>query len=680
MLEIRLLGEQRVVDDGTIVTAAQTPRALALLAQLLLRAGEDVPRAQLAGLFWPESSDEQALTNLRRELHQVRKSLPRAQDHLVSDVRNLRWEDGPDCLSDVQEFQTMERAARAAAAAGDVSGFRVAAEGAVAAYAGDLLPARYDDWVLLERDQLRRRCVWLLDRLIEHHRGAGDVGQAVSSARRRTELEPLEESGYRLLMELYARAGDRAAALNSYHRCASLLERELGVAPDPATTRLYEHLVAATGDQVVDRPVAAAGRRARLPLVGREEPMASIEARWAAARDGRPGLHLVTGEAGVGKSRLIDEVAVRAAREGAGVARARCFAGRARLAMAPVAEWLANRTLRAQRDQLDPLWAAEVERLVPAAAGRPRTQPQPMVDAWQRHRFFEGLVWAVLAGDRPTLLVLDDLQWCDSDTLTWLQLLFRLGSRAPLLVLAGARTEEMADNPDLTDALRALRHDRLVTTSELAPLDVAATEALARHLGGDVSDIASLHAATGGYPLFVVESSRAGVTSAPRADVVGRLPAVHAVLSGRLAQLGADALDVAQLGAAVGRDFSLDLLTEASDLPPDAVVSAVDELWRRRIVVQTQSRHVRLRARPAARDRLRGDEHRRRRQLLHRRLAQAMELLQRRPTHCRGGGGRRPVRPRRSVRPGGAGYTYGRRGGHGACSPTTTRSVTTTGP
>jgi len=626
MLEIRLLGEQRIVDGGVVVTAAQSSRALTLLTQLVLHTGEDLPRAQLASLFWPDSSDEQALTNLRRELHQLRKSLPSAERCLVSDVRSLRWQTERDCWCDVVAFQAAAAAAKAAAAVDDVAGFGAAAEQAVAAYAGDLLPARYDDWIIAERERLRRLCVNLLDGLVDHRRADDDVGRAVAYARRRTELEPLEESGYRALMELQARSGDRAAALHSYHRCASLLERELGVAPDPMTTALYESLVGLrSGRRGRHPPVDQPGARARVPLVGRGEPLAAVEARWRAAVDGRPGIHVVSGEAGVGKTRLIEEVAMRAERSGANVARARCFAGRARLAMAPVAEWLASRSLEAQRDHLDPTWTAEVERLVPAAAGSPRRQPQPMVDAWQRHRFFEGLAWAVLAGGRPTLLVLDDVQWCDPDTLTWLQLLFRLGANAPLLVLAGARAEEMADNADLSDALRALRRDGLMSSTELSPLDAESTAALVRHLGGPDSDAASVHAATGGFPLFVIESSRSGVASPTRSDVVGRLPRVHAVLSGRLAQLGPEAGAVARLAAAVGRDFSLELLTEASDLPQDAVVSAVDELWRRRIVVQ-HSRATYDFAHDLLRDTAYAETTPPQRVLLHRRLAQAMEL------------------------------------------------------
>ena len=604
MLEIRFLGEQSVVDDGTNVTAAQSSRALMLLAQLVLHPGEAISRVHLAGLFWPESSDEQALTNLRRELHTLRRGLPNSERCLVAQTRTLLWTPDAEVSCDVTSFQQAADRARVADEANDREAHALAASEAVSNYRGDLLPAHYEDWVLEERDQLRRRCVELLDALIERAALNDDVGSGVEYARRRTELEPLEDGGYRTLMELQARSGNRAAALNTYHRCVSLLERELGVSPDPMTTALYEEL-AGTGtttreqasDEVGTAVAPSVGIR-QLPLVGRKNQLDALRQRWAEACAGQGGLHVVNGESGVGKSRLIAEVAKEAERDGAVVARARCFAGRARLAMAPVAEWLGSETLVRQRDRLDQVWAAEVERLVPSTTA-PRERLQPMVDAWQRHRFFEGLARAVLDSGRPTLLILDDLQWCDADTMTWLQLLFRLGDGSPLLVLASARVEDAEVNPPVTQALRALSRDGLMTVTELEPLTPEQTAELAELLNIS-TDVGAVHAATGGYPLFVIESSRAR-SGTPEARSVGQLPRVHAVLADRLDQLGSDAHEIVHLAAIVGRDFSLELLTEASDLPSDSVVTAVDELWRRRIVTQHNRFDVRLRPRLAAR-------------------------------------------------------------------------------
>ena len=444
--------------------------------------------------------------------------------------------------------------------------------------------------------------------------------------------------------------------MQTYHRCTSILERELGVAPDRATTAEYERL--ASGQPPAVARVAPAAALARmtgpvqaaspLRLVGREHELALLQERWDQAMAGLAGFVLVTGEAGVGKSRLLDELSSLVQRAGSDAMRARCFAARGRLALAPVSEWLRSPPLRSARDRLEPVWAREVDRLVPSAAADPMALPRPMADAWQRHRFLEGLARAVLSAGRPALLVLDDLQWCDEDTLAWLQLLLHLGQGHPLLVLAAARPQEAEGNAELTETLRALRSAGQVTDVDLAPLDSACSAELAGEVLGTVPvgrDAQRLYAATGGYPLFVIESIRAwqlgrpagppapGDQPAPATDDTGPGdldssdpgPRVRAVLTDRIRQAGSAARQVAELAAVIGRDFSLDLLTEASDLDSDAVVGAVDELWRRRIIRE----HA-----PASydffhdllRDAAYGEISPPRRALLHRRVAQALEL------------------------------------------------------
>src|SRR5207247_5795264 len=121
----------------------------------------------------------------------------------------------------------------------------------------------YDDWVLEARSQVERQCVGLYDLLGETRARHGDLTGAVEVARRRISLQPLEEVGYRTLMRWQADLGDRAGAVSTYHHCASVLERELGVVPDPATRRACQRLMAraAWGG---GRPPAvdpAAGRR-----------------------------------------------------------------------------------------------------------------------------------------------------------------------------------------------------------------------------------------------------------------------------------------------------------------------------------------------------------------------------------------------------------------------------------
>ena len=178
-------------------------------------------------------------------------------------------------------------------------------------YGGEFLPGGYDDWILELRDQLQRECVDLCTLVCEAQARQGDLAAAVSTARRRIALEPLEESGYRTLMELQADLGDRAGAVSTYHHCASVLERELGVIPDQATRNTLQRLlVPQQREDAPPIPLPADPGTGRLglaatKLVGRTGELAVLELAWQAAAAGQPRVAVVRGGAGVGKTRLV---------------------------------------------------------------------------------------------------------------------------------------------------------------------------------------------------------------------------------------------------------------------------------------------------------------------------------------------------------------------------------------
>ena len=451
MLHVSLLGEQAITDDRAGSIRARSSRVVVLVAFLVVHAGSAQARQRIAGLLWPESTDAQALTNLRRELHHLRQILG-DEPSLVVTPRDLCWRDTKTCRVDVRVFDTQRKAALAAAAAGDDDGILRHASAAIAAYRGELLPGVYDDWLLDARAQLERQCVDLCDLACAARARAGDLAGAVEAARRRVQLQPLEEVGYRTLMELQADLGDRAGAVSTYHHCASVLERELGVAPDPSTRRAFQRLMAHASPAV--RPSAAADRPglAAARLVGRSAELSALQDVWRAAVAGRRGLVLVRGGAGVGKTRLVAEVAEMARLQGAVVATAQCFGAAGRLALAPVADWLRNDAVQSAVATLDPAWRAEVGRLVPA--GGRGTSSRATADAWQRHRFLEGLARALIAVRRPLLLVLDNVQWCDQETLAFITFCLGLADGAQLLVAATLRQDDLRRRP------RARRLDR----------------------------------------------------------------------------------------------------------------------------------------------------------------------------------------------------------------------------
>ena len=174
-------------------------------------------------------------------------------------------------------------------------------------------------------------------------------------------------------MQLQADLGDRAGAVSTYHRCAPVLERELGVIPHPATEQVFQRLMARANPAGVRPPATepAVGRSgfAAAQLVGRSAELLMLQDLWRTAAGGRPTLALVRGGAGVGKTRLVAEVAELARLQGAVVTSSQCFGTSGWLALAPVADWVRNPAVQSATAALDVTWRAEVDRLVLAAAG-----------------------------------------------------------------------------------------------------------------------------------------------------------------------------------------------------------------------------------------------------------------------------------------------------------------------
>jgi DNA-binding SARP family transcriptional activator len=628
MLHVSLLGEQAVADDETGARLGSS-RAIALLAYLVLHAESHQPRQRIAGLLWPESTDAQSLTNLRRELHHLRQFLA-GEPSLVVTPRDLCWRDRQTCRVDLRVFETERQVALAAAAADNGDGVIAHADKATAQYRGELLPGVYDDWVLEARTHLERDCAELCDLLCHARTKKGDLAEAVQAARGRIQLQPLEEAGYRALMQLQADMGDRAGAVTSYHHCASVLERELGIIPDPATRLLFQRLLAdadrgGAGPAGVEPALPRSGPPA-VQLVGRSAEIGRLRDLWRAAATGQPGLALVCGAAGVGKTRLVAELAELARAQGAVVAGSQCFGRSGRLALAPVADWLRNPAVAAVTTGLDESWRAEVERLVPSGRRAGRTViPVAVADAWQGHRFFEGLARALHAVGRPMLLLLENVQWCDQETLAFLTFCLGLAPTAKLLVAATLRNDNPVEDHVLLDWTDRMRATGLLAELALSPLGAVDTGRLAEAISGrqlSAADRDLLQATTGGFPLYVVEAVRGITGPGPVPIPAGDLTAV---LRNRLDQATSPAREVAGLAAAAGGDFTLDLLTEASDLAADVVVGAVDELWQRRILHEFREGY------DFSHDLLRETAYAQvsppKRWLLHRRIAQSLEVL-----------------------------------------------------
>ncbi|MFU8889376.1 MAG: ATP-binding protein [Trueperaceae bacterium] len=588
---VRLLGGMRVERGGDVVPIGP-PRVRELLAYLLLERHGALSRAHLAFQLWPDSSEGQARTNLRQTLHQLRRLLPEAERWLVMEGQDLRWRPEAAIDSDVGRFERQLAVATVAREADDVELERRALASATLAYRGELLPESYAAWVEPHRSRLHQACAHALERLAGLlARQRDDLG-AIDAVQRLIRHEPLAEAPYRLLMQLHERCGERAKALHAYHTCATLFRRELGVDPTPETRALHERLLRLEASLPGREGAAGAAARtaAPPPLVGREGELDLLRAAWRRAIGGRPQLVLLAGDAGIGKTRLVEEFAHGLRRGEGSVVGARCYAVEAGLAYAPVATLLRADVMRPAVAELADVWRSELAILLPELHGE---RAPPVVETWRRARLFEAVARAC-ASVQPLLVVLDDLHACDPDTLAWLHFLLRFDAHARLLVVATARGHEVDGHAALSAWLAALRDEGSLLEAELPPLSLEETAALAHGLGCHglaPAEIAALYADSEGNPLFVIELLRAGLvagTSTPVVPVSAGAPALpprlRTVIRARLARLSATSAELVGVAAVIGRAFDLDLLVRVSGRAEDAVVRALDELWARRVV------------------------------------------------------------------------------------------------
>jgi DNA-binding SARP family transcriptional activator/tetratricopeptide (TPR) repeat protein len=633
-LSIRLLGPLEVAVDGQAIVV-DTRKALAIVA-LVAAEARPFARDELAAMFWPEADDEAARSALRRTLSVLRTAV--GESGLV--IERTRVAIDQATWVDLAEF---ERLASTSAPDDLEAAVRLARGPFMAGFALRDSPA-FDEWQALRGGRVERMVAGVLERLADARLGGGDPVGAVDLARRRVNLDPLDEVGQRRLIELLARAGDRSGAIRQYREVIALFDRELGVAPLRETTDLYDAIredrfvveqpapaITSTGTGS-GSPLAATGS---VPFVGRERELAAIRTAWRdSAQDGR--VVLLEGEAGIGKTRLA-ETAAAAIRAGGGIVlAARGYPGERAIAYGPIAELLrAGLAIPhgpTRLAALDDTARFEIGRLVDLPAPLRASEAPTPDSASARVRLLEaiaGALSAFAAGPAPGFIWIDDLHLADDPTREALAYLARrLDGRAVALLMAWRRE-------DLTPGGEATANDlaRLpaASTVSLGRLDRAAVAAIVRAMrptdGTDDAVIDAFAADSEGLPLHVVAALASGEppgTAMPRG--------VQALFRERISSIGETAAQVLSAAAVIGRSFDLSTVRQASGRSEEETVDAVEELMRRGIVredPQAAGPSVRY---DFAHDRMLDVVYEAtslaRRRLLHRRAADALRLDQ----------------------------------------------------
>ena len=647
---IELLGSPEVRRNG-VSLRFRSRKELALLLYLATEGGTHT-REKLVELFWPRSGESRGRANLRNALSSLRKTLFGNEDPENSYLMVERYHVSFDLEADIESDLGVLEAAETAAllgAGGSADGderSRVVARllEAVMAHRGEFLEGFYlddapefDHWADMQRESWRRHLGAVYDQLIRLQMEGGEFSAAIKTARRWVKREPSEENAHRSLIEAYVASGDRQAALAAFESYRGELEKGLGVTPGPEIEALAARIRSETA---VNRPAPghrfrAAGEPVSLnvPLVGRSEEFGALVAEYHAAREGGPRSVAVIGEAGIGKTRLVNEFLSWAEAQGADVLRALAVEG-GDVPYGPMLGALRERIERerAPDDLLDDFWLAELSRLLPEIRDRyPDLPPSTSDSATSKAQLFEAIhrlmmALAAQAKPEPVVLFIDDLQWVDNASLELRQYEWRRWDqeKAPLLIVTTIREEALEFDTEVSRRFANAGRDMPMRRLSLEPLGPEDTTDLVGALtsGGTTggSNGATtpgrtsssdhevfgrwLYGETDGQPFFLMETLEdlldrgilvpshqpdGGHSSdfrVPETGVLGGvMPAgVRNAVKGRLSRLGGPATKLLAAGAVLGRGFSYEVLFRVAQLDEEEGLAALDETLSNRLL------------------------------------------------------------------------------------------------
>jgi DNA-binding SARP family transcriptional activator len=628
-LRLRLLGGFRVERVGAArpVSGWQRRSAKTLTKLLATHPRHTLHREQLLDLLWPDVEVESALNSFGKALYAARRALepellPRESSAYLRLTDSMVALETRHVWIDADHFQLR---AESALRQKDVTAY----ESALGAYGGELLPEdRYEDWCAERRDYLAGLHIRLLSGLADALERGGAHSASAARLREVLQHDPTREDVHRRLMFLYASAGSRDQAVRQFQICQDALRRELDLGPEKATLALNRDILANRIPRRVptperDREVRESRQRPTTsramatPFVGRNSLLQHLGDQLTRADAARGRMILVSGEAGVGKSRLVAEFAGEARRRGCCVLWGGSGAHTNHLAYGPFAValegYVASRS-DAERNELAQRYPAIAHFVPSLGIGN---QLQPLENGSGDHHLY--LVPAIvrllteLARAQTVLLVLGDLHGIHRSSLNLLEYLAPLAAQRRWLIIGTSRDEELEPGNELRRMIDATERECLCGRFELERLPRPDCDELVRALlpVGGVEDalLAHVYARSLGNPLFVEELLR---EMRERSELVlaegswHRAPSpsscvpasVRALVAERVAPMEESVRRVLALAAAAsGKEISLtDLQTGGAALQPPvsdaALFDALDRALQIRILEERNDAYV----------------------------------------------------------------------------------------
>ncbi|MGH3569353.1 MAG: BTAD domain-containing putative transcriptional regulator, partial [Pseudonocardia sp.] len=602
-----------------------------VLARLLVARGQVVPVDRLIDDLWPQQPPQQALATVQTFVSQLRRALepdraPRAPGRvLITEPPGYALRVDVDRV-DAWQLERLVREAGDLLEAGEPGQALDLVDAGLALCRGPAL-AEFADapWARTEVARAEELRLLAVERRAEAGLRLGRAPDVIADLEAHISEHPLREDAWRLLATAHYRSGRQGDALGVLRRARGVLAEELGVDPGPALRQLERDILAQVDGLAPDRTGSPIDRWVTpvpdrpAAIVGRAAELAALEAACDGAAGGCGGLVLISGEAGAGKTALVQQLVSGVSGQRWLTAVGRCSNGEGAPAGWPWAEVLA--ALVAVHPP-EPELAEPLHRMV--AHGSAPVPGDPALARFRLHRAVGAYV-AGVARQRPVLIVLDDLHDADDETLALLTHLAPELAEVPVLMVVTLRQGEGSDQLD--DALAELAR-RLPSRIQLAGLSDQAVGELVRAvctLPVDEDTVAAVARRTSGNPFFVTETARLLEAEGPAAATTVVPAGVRDVLARRIARLPGAARTLLGHAAVIGRRIDIDVLIELADGDADAVLDGIEPALLAGLVVEPAAGRLEF-AHELVRDVAYQRLSRLRRARLHARVAGALEL------------------------------------------------------